>query len=99
MHDLVGLVFAFVNVCLSVLILGIVAYGVNYFKSGVLAKTLSRARIVGVLLFLYFLTQALIAVDVLPSITAVDDLLGTLFMLSFIYLAYGFVNDWKTLKA
>lgn len=97
MHDFVGLLFASVNVCLSVLILGMVAYGVNYFKSGILVKTLSRARLVGALLFLYFLTQALAAVDILPSNTPVDDILGTFFMLSLIYLAYGFINDWKVL--
>lgn len=97
MHDFVGLLFAAVNVCLSVLILGIVAYGVNYFKGGVLVKTLRRARLAGALLFLYFLTQALVAMDILPSNTPVDDILGTFFMLSLIYLAYGFINDWMVL--
>jgi len=52
---------------------------------------------VGLLLFLYFLTESLVAVDILPSNTPIDDILGTLFMLSMIYLAYGFINDWKTL--
>ncbi len=97
MHDLVGLLFASVNVCLSVLILGIVTYGVSYFKDGVLVKTLRRARLVAVLLFLLFLTEALIAVGILPSNTPINDILGTVFLVSFIYLAYGFTNDWKTL--
>ena len=98
MHDLVGLLFASVNVGLSVLVLGMVAYGVNYFKSGLLVKTLRRSGLLAVLLFLYFLTQALTAMDILPSNTPIDDVLGTLFMLSFIYLAYRFINDWKTLQ-
>ena len=97
MHDFVGLLFASVNVALSVLVLGMVVYGVKYFKSGILVRTLSRARIVGALLFLYFLTQALVAVDIIPSSTPIDDVLGTLFMLSLIYLTYGFTNDWKTI--
>jgi hypothetical protein len=98
MHDPVGLLFASVNVGLSVLVLGMVAYGVSYFKSGLLVKTLRRARLLVALLFLYFLTIALTAIDVLPSNTPIDDVLGTLFMLSIIYLAYGFINDWKTLS-
>jgi hypothetical protein len=97
MHDPVGLLFASVNFGLSILVLGMIAYGVNYFKKGLLVKTLSRARIMGALLFLYFLTQALAAIDVLPSNTPIDDVLGTLFMISMIYMAYGFINDWKTL--
>jgi hypothetical protein len=98
MHDAVGLFFASLNVGLSILVLGIVAYGVNYFKKGLLVKSLSRARLVGGLLLLYFLTQALTATDMLPSNTPIDDFLGTFFMLSLIYLAYGFINDWKTME-
>jgi len=98
MHDPVGLLFSSVNVGLSILVLGMAAYGVNYFKSGLLAKTMKRARLVAILLLLYFSTQALIAIDFLPSNTPIDDVLGTLFMLSMIYLAYNFINDWKTLQ-
>jgi hypothetical protein len=98
MHDPVGLFFSSVNVALSILVLGMVAYGVNYFKSGLLAKTMSRARLVAILLLLYFSTQALIAIDFLPSNTPVDDVLGTLFMVSMIYLTYNFINDWKALQ-
>ena len=98
MHDPVGLFFASVNVGLSILVLGMVAYGVNYFKSGLLAKTMRRARLVATLLLLYFFTEALIAIDLLPSNSPIDDVLGTLFMLSMIYLAYNFINDWKTLR-
>lgn len=98
MHDPVGLFFTSVNVGLSILVLGMVAYGVNYFKSGLLAKTMRRARLVAILLLLYFSTQALITIDLLPSNTPIDDVLGTLFMLSLIYLAYNFINDWKALQ-
>ena len=98
MHDPVGLLFASVNVGLSILVLGMTIYGVSYFKSGLLVKTLRRAWLLAILLFSYFLTQALVAMDLLPSETPIDDVLGTLFMLSMIYLAYGFINDWKTLQ-
>jgi hypothetical protein len=40
----------------------------------------------------------LTATDMLPSNTPIDDFLGTFFMLSLIYLAYGFINDWKTME-
>ena len=97
MNDPVGLFFSSMNVGLSILVLGMVAYGVNYFKSGLLAKTMKRVRLVAALLLLYFFTQALIAIDFLPSNTLIDDVLGTLVMLSLIYLAYNFINDWKSL--
>jgi len=97
MHDPVGLLFASVNVGLSILILGVVFYGVRYFKKGLLVKTLGRARLAGVLLFLYFLVESMTAVDILAANTPIDDVLGTLFMLSLIYMAYGYINDWKTL--
>ena len=98
MYDPVGFLFASVNVGLSILVLGIVAYGMNYFKEGLLAKTLSRARPAAVLLLLYFLTRALITMGLLLSNTYVDDVLGTLLVLSMIYLAYGYVNDWKNFQ-
>ena len=98
MHDVVGLLFASVNVGLSLIVLSMIAYGVRFFKKGLLVKTLNRARLVGLLLFLYFFIESLVAVDVLPSNTPIDDVLGTLLMLSMIYLAYGFINDWKTLQ-
>lgn len=98
MHDTVGLFFSSVNVGLSILVLGMVIYGLNYFQSGLLAKTMRRARLVAILFLLYFSTQALSAVDFLPSNSAIDDVLGTLFMLSMIYLAYNFINDWKRLQ-
>jgi len=97
MHDPVGLLFSSVNVGLSILVLGLVTYGVNYFKSGLLAKTMRRARLVASLLVLYFSTQALIEIDFLPSNTAIGDVLGTLFILTFIYLVYNFINDWRAL--
>ena len=86
------------NVGLSLLVLGMIAYGVKFFKNGLLVKTLNRARLLGLLLFLYFFTESLVAVDFLPSNSPIDDVLGTLLMLSMIYLAYGFINDWKTLQ-
>ena len=98
MHDAVGLLFASVNVGLSILVLGMAAYGVNYFKGGIVAKSMGRARLVAILLLLYFSTQALIAIDFLPSNTPIDDVLGTLFMISLISLAYNFTNDWKRLQ-
>jgi hypothetical protein len=99
MHDPLGLLFASVNVGLTVLVLGMMAYGVNYFKRGLLVKTLKRACLLAVLMFLYFLTEAFVAVDIVPSNTPVDDILGTLFMLSMIYVAYGFINDWRSLAS
>ena len=89
--------FSSLNVGLSIVVLGLVAYGVNYFKSGLLAKTIKRARLVAVLLLLYFFTQTLIAIDFLPSNTLIDDVLATLAVLSLIYLAYNFIKDWKSL--
>ena len=97
MHDPVGLLFASANVGLSILILGIVLYGVRYFKKGLLVKTLDRAQIAAVFLFLYFLTESMVVTDVLPANTPIDDVLGTFLMFSLIYLAYGYINDWKTL--
>jgi methionine-rich copper-binding protein CopC len=60
-----------------------------------MAKTIRRLWIVAAILFVYFATQALVAFDYLPSTTPIDDVLGTLFMLALVYVAYGFLNDWK----
>jgi hypothetical protein len=97
MHDPIGLAFASANVGLSVLILLVSVYGVKYFKSGVVARTMKRILPSTVLLFVYFLTQAFIATDLLPAITVTDDILGTLFMLAVLYSVYGMINDWRNL--
>lgn len=94
MHDPIGLAFASVNVLLSLLGFVVVLVGIKRFKTGLLVKTLKRATPVGILLFLFFVTQALVAIDGLPSNTPIDDALGTLFMVGLLYVTYGFVNDW-----
>jgi hypothetical protein len=98
MHDPVGLFYASVNVGLSILVLGMVIYGVNYFKTGLLAKTMRRARLVAVFLLLHFFTRALFATDLLPSNSPIDNILEILSMLSLVYLVYYFINDWKALQ-
>jgi amino acid transporter len=97
LHDLIGLVFASVNVVFSFLGFALVAVGIRRFKTGLLVKTLKRAIPAGLLLFLFFVAEALIAVDFLPSNTPIDDVLGTLFMVGLLYVTYGFVNDWTKL--
>ena len=94
MHDLLGLSFAVLNIGLSIVTLLFVIRGIRHFKTGLLAKSMKRALPVAILLTLFFLTEALIAIDAFPAATPIDDVLGTLFMLSFLLLAYGFVNDW-----
>jgi len=97
MQDSVGLVFASVNVCLAIVIFLVGFSGVRYFKSGLIVRNIKRTLPSTVLLFLYFLTQAFIAIDLLPATTPIDDILGTLFMLTILYSAYAMINDWRTL--
>jgi hypothetical protein len=97
MHDPIGLAFASANVGLSILILLVSVYGVKYFKSGVVARTMKRFLPSTVVLFLYFLTQAFIAMDLLPATTVIDGILGTLFMLAVLCFIYGMINDWRNL--
>lgn len=99
MHDLLGLAFASVNVLLSFLGFVLVLVGIRRFKTGLIAKTLKRSIPAGILLFLFFVTEALVAIDVLPSNTPIDDILGTLFMVGLLYVTYGFVNDWTHLDS
>jgi hypothetical protein len=99
MHDLTGLVFASVNVVFSFLGFVLVVVGIRRFKTGLLVKTLKRAIPAGILLFLFFAAEALIAVDFLPSSTLIDDVLGTLFMVGLLYVTYGFVNDWSKIDS
>jgi uncharacterized membrane protein len=60
-----------------------------------MVKTLKRAWVPAIAIGLYFLVVALVAVDVLPSSTSIDDILGTILMLGLLYVARGFINDWK----
>jgi hypothetical protein len=83
---------------LAFVIICVVIWGMRYFKQGILVKTLRRASLAAILLFLTFSANALVAVDLLPSNTDIDDTLGVLFMLALLYLTYGFVNDWRTLS-
>lgn len=94
MHDLLGLAFASVNVLLSFLGFVLVLVGIRRFKTGLIVKTLKRSIPAGLLLFLFFVTEALVAIDVLPSNTPIDDVLGTIFVVGLLYVTYGFVNDW-----
>jgi len=99
MHDLIGLTFASANVIISIVGFFLIFVGIRRFKTGLLVKTLKRAVPAGLLLFLYFVTVALVAIDVLPSATPIDDVLGTLFMLALLYVTYGFMNDWTRMDS
>ena len=94
MHDPIGLAFASLNVLLSFLGFVLVLVGIRRFKTGLLVKTLKRAITPGILLFVFFVTEALIAIGSVPSDTPIDDILGTMFMVGLLYVTYGFVNDW-----
>lgn len=98
MHDLIGLAFAVINLGLGFLTIVLVFRAARYFGKGLLAKALKRAWVPAVALGLFFLTEALAAIEILPSSTPIDDILGTVFMLGFLYVARGFINDWKELK-
>jgi Na+/H+ antiporter NhaB len=98
MLDSIHVSLAVVNVGLSLLTLLFAIYGIRHFKTGLLVRTLKRAIPMAILLALYFSTVALVAMNALPANTPIDDILGTLFMLSFLYLAYGFVHDWTHLE-
>lgn len=98
MLDSIHVSLALVNVGLSILTLLLAIRGIRQFQTGLLVRTLKRAIPMTILLALYFSTVALVAISVLPANTIIDDILGTLFMLSFLYLAYGFVRDWTHLE-
>jgi hypothetical protein len=89
-------VFSSPRSTLTIFVLSV--WGVNYFKRGTFATTLRRVWIVALLLFTYFVTEAMVAYGYLESTTPIDDVLGTLFMVALLYVAYGFVNDWKNLS-
>lgn len=95
LHDLIGLTFAVINLGLGFLTIALVIRGVGYFKNGLMAKALNRAWIPAIAIALFFTVEALVAIDVLPSNTPIDDILGTIFMLGLFYVARGFINDWK----
>ena len=98
MPDLVELSFAALNTLLSFIGLVLLLIGVKRFKGGLLERALKRAIPAGILLFLYFISQALIGLEILPVHTFVDDVLGTLFMLGLLYAVYGFIQDWTHLE-
>ena len=93
-YNLLGLTFATVNMLLSGFGFLLILVGIRRFETGLLVKALKRAIPVGILLFLYFLTQIWIAIGILPPDTPMEGILGTLFMLGLLFVAYGFVNDW-----
>lgn len=97
MPDLVELSFACLNIALSLAGLVLVLIGIRRFKRGLLERTLKRAIPAGILLFLFFISEALVGLDILPVHSYVDDVLGTLFMLGLLYVAFGFINDWTRL--
>ena len=99
MHDMLGLTFAFANLLIAFIGNVFVVMGIIRFKTGLLAVTLKRAFLTGVFLFLFFLVEALMATDILPSNTSIGYVLGTLFMLSLLYVTYSFVNDWTHLES
>jgi hypothetical protein len=94
MYDPLGLLFATVNVLLSGFGFLLILIGIRRFATGLLVKALKRAIPVRILLFLYFLTQIWITMSLLPPDTPIEGILGTLFMVGLLYVAYGFVNDW-----
>jgi hypothetical protein len=97
MHDLIGLTFAVINLGLGFFTIVLVFRAMQYFKTGLLMKTFKRVWIPAIAIGLFFLAELLVAADVLPSNTPIDDILGTIFMLGLLYLAHGFINDWKKL--
>jgi hypothetical protein len=98
MHDPIGLTFAVINLVLGFFTIILVFRAVKYFKSGLLVKTLRRAWVPAITIALFFLAEALAAIDLLPSSTPIDDILGTNFMLGMLYMVRGFINDWKKLR-
>ena len=98
MHGSLGLFFSSLNVVLAAVILGLDIWGIRRFTTRLVVKNLKRGLLVAILLFLYFLTTGLIAVDILPSNSPVDDVLGTILVLSLVYVAYGYVTDWRKLQ-
>ena len=72
--------------------------GIRQFKGGLLEKTLKRAIPAGTLLFLFFISEALVGLDTLTVHTYVDDVLTTLFMFGLLYVTFGFINDWTHLE-
>jgi hypothetical protein len=98
MHDAIGLAFAMINLGLGFFSIVLVFRAVRYFKDGLLAKALKRAWIPAIAIALFFTVEALTAIDVLPSNTPIDDIIGTIFMLGLLYVTRGFINDWKELR-
>jgi len=91
---MLGLGLAALNVMLSGLGFLLILVGIRRFETGLLARALKRGIPVGILIFLYFLTQIWISMGLLPADTPMEGVLGTLFMIGLIYVTYGFVNDW-----
>jgi hypothetical protein len=83
-----------VNVLLSGFGFLLILVGIRRFETGLLVRALKRGIPVGIILFLYFLTQIWIAMGLLPPDTPMEGILGTLFMVGLLYVTYGFVNDW-----
>ena len=92
---MIGLAFTVINLCLGIFTITLVIRGVRYFKNGLMANALNRAWIPAVAIALFFTVEALVATDILPSNTSIDDILGTIFMFGLLYVAHGFINDWK----
>jgi hypothetical protein len=97
LHDLIGLTFAVINLGLGFFTIILVFKAVKYFKEGIIVRSLKRAWFPAIAITLFFLTEALVAIDFLPSNTPIDDILGTIFMLGLLYVARGFIKDWKEL--
>lgn len=91
-----SMMISIVNVLFAAAGLIMTVYGVCYFKSGLIAKTLKRGMLVGTLLLVHFLPTAL-ATNGLVPFTGIEDVTGLLFMASLVYLTYGFINDFKNL--
>ena len=98
MHEAFGLFFSSLNVVLATIILGLDVWGIRRFTTRLVVKNLKRGLLVAIVLFLYFLAVGLIAADILPPNSPVDDVLGTMLVLSLVYVAYGYVGDWRRLQ-
>lgn len=93
MPNLTELSFALLNAGFSAAILGLVVRSLAHFRGRLLTRLLKVVFLTGAFLMLFFATEALIALEILPVHSSLDDILDTLFTLGLLYLVYGLIRE------
>jgi hypothetical protein len=90
--------FGIVNSILAFVGVVITLYGQHYFQGGILSKTLRRATVVALILFVHYVLGTLADLSVIPYMPLLGEVLELAFTLGLAYLTYGLIRDWQKIN-